>query len=110
MNKQMIIRVEQGKGPVLTEVPALNLHTMQRLVGGLIQPLTLDEEEVTLYCNEEGKLRGLPLNTYVTDDWGQVWDINGDFFLCGFDYDEGESIGLTTAQATKWMNRLQEGS
>ena len=108
--KQMIIKCEQGKKPVLTEIPELSLKAMQTLVGGLVQPVTLDDDEVTLWCNDEGKLLGLPLNAYVTDDWGNVWDINGDFFLCGFDYDEGESIGLTTAQATKWMNRLQEGS
>jgi len=37
------------------------LKLLQKAVGGLIEPVrTIDGD--TMYCNEEGKLRGLPHN------------------------------------------------
>ena len=40
------------------------LEAMQEFVGGLIECITLSDtgSEVTLVCNDEGKLLGLPLN------------------------------------------------
>ena len=40
------------------------LEAMQNFVGGLIECITLRDtgSEVTLVCNDEGKLLGLPLN------------------------------------------------
>ena len=40
------------------------LEAMQNFVGGLIECITLSDtgSEVTLVCNDEGKLLGLPLN------------------------------------------------
>ena len=40
------------------------LEAMQKFVGGLIECITLSDtgSEVTLVCNDEGKLLGLPLN------------------------------------------------
>jgi hypothetical protein len=106
VSKQMIIKVtEAGALPLLSEVPKLDLRTMQSLVGGLIQPVQL-EPGITLWCDEEAKLKGIPLNRHVEDVWGNVWDINGPFFLCG-DNEEGDAFGLTVVQATKWLALLQ---
>jgi len=112
MDRPMIIKVpESDSAPHLSEVDKLDLKTMQSMVGGLIQPVTLDENKVTLFCDEEAKLKGVPLNRFVEDQWGQIWDINGPFFLCGTN-DDGDCIGLTIEQATLWLALLkgQEGA
>lgn len=41
----------------------------QRAVGGLIQPVDVDDLKVTFYVNEEGKLHGLPANWRATLLW-----------------------------------------
>jgi len=45
------------------------LEAMQNFVGGLIECITLRDtgSEVTLVCNDEGKLLGLPLNRPLWD-------------------------------------------
>ena len=45
------------------------LEAMQKFVGGLIECITLSDtgSEVTLVCNDEGKLLGLPLNRPLWD-------------------------------------------
>jgi len=107
MDRPMIIKVpESDLAPHLSEADKLDLKTMQSMVGGLIEPVTLDEKETTLWCNQEGKLIGLPLNRLVKDEWGQEWDINGPFFICGTDKD-GDAVGLTIEQATLWLALLK---
>ena len=45
------------------------LEAMQNFVGGLIECITLSDtgSAVTLVCNDEGKLLGLPLNRPLWD-------------------------------------------
>ena len=45
------------------------LEAMQKFVGGMIECITLSDvgSEVTLVCNDEGKLLGLPLNRPLWD-------------------------------------------
>ena len=62
------------------------LEAMQKFVGGLIECITLSDtgSEVTLVCNDEGKLMGLPLNRALFDDDGHVYDIvSGNFLIVG---------------------------
>ena len=62
------------------------LEAMQKFVGGLIECITLSDtgSEVTLICNDEGKLMGLPLNRALFDDDGHVYDIvSGNFLIVG---------------------------
>ena len=44
------------------------LESMQRVVGGYIEPYYGFEEEVCIVCNEEGKIQGLPPNRAVYAD------------------------------------------
>jgi len=101
-----IIVCEGGKEAQVRDVEKLDLNTMQRLVDGSIECVSL-EEGVDLWLNEEGRLRYLPFNRDVQDERGAVWDILGNFFLCGMD-DEGCSVGLTKAQLVKWLPRLTQ--
>lgn len=81
------------------------LSQLQELVGGWIEPVTIpsfipDAERGTGYVNEEGKIRGLPVNWRATDfmvpgvglmprDY-----IAGDFVLLGLDPRTGENADV----------------
>ena len=60
------------------------LEAMQKFVGGLIECITLSDtgSEVTLVCNDEGKLLGLPLNRPL---WDGADVLAGPGFLAGCD-------------------------
>ena len=58
------------------------LEAMQKFVGGLIECITLSDtgSEITLVCNDEGKLLGLPLNRPL---WDGADVLAGPGFLAG---------------------------
>ena len=66
------------------------LESMQQIVEGYIeeyQPFYDDydprEEDVTIFCNEEGKMNGMPPCRAVADKDGQILDVvRGPFFIC----------------------------
>ena len=68
------------------------LEAMQEFVGGLIECITLSDtgSEVTLVCNDEGKLLGLPLNRPL---WDGADVLAGPGFLAGCD-NEGNLTSL----------------
>ena len=72
------------------------LEAMQKFVGGLIECITLSDtgSEVTLVCNDEGKLLGLPLNRPL---WDGADVLAGPGFLAGCD-NEGNLTSLQTTE------------
>lgn len=78
-------------------------------VGGLVQAIDLDAD-LTMWCNEEGKLYGLPHNPFGQALWEQVYGrtdyIVGDIVLTGGADDEGETIGLTDEQVAEIMKTV----
>lgn len=68
------------------------LEAMQKFVDGLIECITLSDtgSEVTLVCNDEGKLLGLPLNRPL---WDGADVLAGPGFLAGCD-NEGNLTSL----------------
>ena len=46
----------------------LTLKEMQDIVGGYIE-VAYDDGKTQIICNEEGKIRGLPINETATDIW-----------------------------------------
>ena len=76
-------------------------------VGGSIQSVYLgnDFDGFNLWCNEEGKLEGLPFNALATELWensyGKTDMIVGDVVVTGGADDEGETIGLSQEQMDK---------
>lgn len=68
------------------------LEAMQKFVGGLIECIALSDtgSEVTLVCNDEGKLLGLPLNRSL---WDGADVLAGPGFLAGCD-NEGNMTSL----------------
>ena len=68
------------------------LEAMQKFVGGLIECIALSDtgSAVTLVCNDEGKLLGLPLNRPL---WDGADVLAGPRFLAGCD-NEGNLTSL----------------
>lgn len=62
-----------------------DLKTMQSLVGGYIEAVALADPRFTLFCNEEGKLEGLPCHHAAMLYGGPADPIAGDFFVCRMD-------------------------
>lgn len=96
-----VLIIEPRKEPYEAEINN-SLSAMQKVVGGLIQPVDIDEN-ATLICNEEGKLLGLEGNRRVGRDI-----IAGTFFICGCDRCEGEFISLADEQLQKFHERFKE--
>ena len=90
-----VLVVEPEQRPEEKEIDD-SLNSMQGIVGGLIQPIYL-ENSVVLVCNDEGKLLDLPANRGLRDKNGQLRDIVcGTFFLCNAPPDSDHFTSLTS--------------
>jgi len=74
-----------------------SLPALQQLVGGDIQFLPYPgRRDVSVFCNEEGKLHGLAANPRACNLMRGVifdWDfIVGDVVICGLDSESGETV------------------
>lgn len=80
------------------------LDVLQQAVGGLVQPLDLSDK-ITMWCNDEGKIIGLPYNPIATHLFYQFLKsddfICGDVIFTGGTDSEGETLGLDEAEAKK---------
>lgn len=74
----LMFRVNQD-ARVETIIDTLQMH--QNLVDGWIEAVPIHGTIYTLICNEEGKLRELPLNKYVQIAPGYWEPIAGNFFV-----------------------------
>ena len=96
-----VVKVEPMKHPVIATL-ANDLDHLQKAVSigaeyqGLIEFVYL-EDNVSILCNEEGKLIGLTPNRRFYDDI-----LCGVFYVVGED-DEGNFISLTPAQQDKYL-------
>ena len=88
-----------GTDSVFMSESSPDYNTLRKAVGGWIEGVAL--VGVTAYCNEEGKLEGLPVNALATrlahtDKAIYPNDtINGDMIVLGPLDDEGESTSLS---------------
>lgn len=73
-------------------------------VGGLIQAVDLNHD-LTMWCNEEGKLMGLTPSMMGTLMWEKTFGMTdiivGDVVFTGGTDDEGETLGLDPKQLYK---------
>ena len=100
-----ILVVEPERRPEVREIDG-SLSSMQDIVGGLIQPIYLDDS-VTLLCNDEGNLMQLPANRGLRGKDGQIYDIVfGTFFLCGAPADCDHFTSLTPEQVEQYRERF----
>ena len=106
-NTIRVVLLEPGKEATVTEI-GTSLEDMQGAVGGYIQAVyPFSSEPVALVCNDEGKLKGLPLNRALRyEDTQEVYDIiSGPCFLCDC---SGENFGsLTPEQTQRYAKKFQ---
>ena len=80
--KLKIILCEAGKEARVVEIED-SLKSFQNIVGGFIEEYAPFEDDVALICDDEGKMKRLPLNRAVRDEDNSIIDvIAGDFFIC----------------------------
>ena len=97
-----VLVIEPERRPEVREIDD-SLKAMHQIVGGLIQPIYLDDS-VALVCNDEGKLMNLPPNRGLRDRNGQMYDIVfGTFFLCGAPADSDHFTDLTPEQIEQYQ-------
>ncbi len=71
---------EVGKYPRMVEIDH-GLEGLQNAVGGYIEQCSLFDE-VAIICDDDGKIKGKPLNRAIYDDSGEMIDIiAGDFLI-----------------------------
>lgn len=100
-----VLVVEPECRPEVREIDD-SLKAMQEIVGGLIQPIYL-ENSVVLVCNDAGKLMDLPANRGLRDKNGQLYDIVcGTFFLCNAPPDSDHFTSLTSEQIKQYRERF----
>ena len=96
-----VLVVEPERRPEEREIDD-SLKAMQDIVGGLIQPIYLDDS-TALICNDERNLMDLPANRGLRDENGQMYDIVfGTFFLCGAPADSDHFTSLTLEQIKQY--------
>lgn len=103
-----VLIIEPLKPPYVKDIPN-TLEAKQEIVGGLIEAIyPFDHPEITLICNDEGKLMGLPLNRALFDEDGKIVDIiSGTFFLCSAPADSENFEGLSDEQIETYTKRFE---
>lgn len=100
-----VLIVEPNELPYEKEIPN-TLEAKQNIVGGNIECTSLlDDDSISIICNEEGKIEGLPLNRFIGHDI-----IAGTFIIAGDDYENGDFISLTEEQIKKYKKRFGKES
>jgi len=96
-----VLIVEPNELPYEKEIPN-TLETKQKIVGGLIECTGMvDDPDVVLIMNEEGKINNLPLNRDIGYDI-----IAGTFIIAGDDIENGDFKSLTKDQVEKYKKRF----
>ena len=86
-----VLVVEPGKDPEV-QVIENSLEGIQQIVQGYIECVTLRDkagEDLVLICNEEGKIRNLPMNAMIPEIDDMIF---GTFLIAGTDRDEFASL------------------
>lgn len=102
-----VILVEPGRYPKLIEIED-TLEAMQSLVEGDIEEYMPFDDEVAIICNEEGKMRGLPLNRAVYVDNKEMVDIiAGKFFICYAPIESEKFLSIPKELARKYEEKFK---
>lgn len=106
--KLSVLLVEPGKCPKVIEIED-TLEAMQNIVGGDIEVYEPFDDEIAIVCNEEGKVKGLPLNRAIYSDRGELVDIiAGTFFVCYAPVDSEGFLNLPIELAEKYEEYFKE--
>ena len=106
--KLSVLLVEPGKCPKVIGIED-TLEAMQNIVGGDIEVYEPFDDEIAIVCNEEGKVKGLPLNRAIYSDRGELVDIiAGTFFVCYAPVDSEGFLNLPKELAKKYEEYFKE--
>lgn len=101
-----ILVVEPEKAPYEREISD-DLHEMQEVVGGFIEPIYFERKnDALVFCNEEFLLNGSQPNRMVRNVL-----VHGTFFVVGnreTEYGEEESCSLTNEQLSRYTKEFAE--
>ena len=87
-----VLLIKPGKKLEIVDIEP-GLESLQKMVGGDIQVVYPFDDLVGLIVNDEGKLKGLPLNRALRDAKGEIYDIIvGDFLVVGLTEDDFGSL------------------
>ena len=102
--KIKVLVVEPAKKPRVKEIPS-GLESLQNEVGGYIEAVYPFDDPVALICDEEGKMKGSPLNRALRDDDGNIYDVvAGTFLVVGLGEEDFSS--LTESLVTKYSEKF----
>ena len=108
--KIKVLLVEPEKYPKEIEIDD-SLEAMQEVVGGDIEEYMPYDDDIAIICNEEGKMRGLPLNraVYVQDnDKKEMVDIIcGKFFICYAPIESEKFLSMPKELARKYEEKFK---
>jgi hypothetical protein len=93
MNREYAVIVRDGTLELVKVEQPITLEYIQGVVGGYIE-IAYQRRNLQVYCNEEGKLMGLPLNVMRLDGEPLV----GPLIVLAGD-DEGNTLPLTQEEA-----------
>lgn len=98
--KIKVIRLPCDSDPLVVEVDP-TLANLQALVGGgFIQIVPVSSDGLELVCDEEGKLKGLPLNVSI---FGGHDVVAGDAFLLR--HRRGKPASVTDADVARFVGK-----
>lgn len=101
-----VLYFKVGRPPVVKDIDG-SLESMQKLVGGYIQSMPLSYN-TALVCDEDGKVKGRPVNRVAFTDDGDLIDyICGDFFIVGTGSED--FVSLTDEQAARYIDMYMKG-
>lgn len=94
------------------EVNGDELTNLQQIVGGYVQCVDLNEQ-VSLWCHEEGKMLGLPVNPYATTLWeaayGSTDVIVGTVAIAGGVDENGELMAVDFGDLRRLVQQHKDG-
>ena len=97
---------DENENPVSVETECDDIHDMQAIVGGCIEPIYFEPKETAIaWCNDEFLLNGSQPNRIV----GNVL-VHGTFFVSGNymnEYGEWDSCSLTDDQIKKYSEMFE---
>jgi hypothetical protein len=95
--KNLIVVIEEDEQPYVHEVPDFELETLQNIVGGLVQLISLEGQGL-LFINEEAGLLGRPENVVVPG----MGPVCGTCFIAKDD--QGWASSLSDLEAFHWAS------
>ena len=106
MPKVHVLALPVGKEPRQVTIESTSLADAYSLVNGGPLEMVPITDHIYMWCNEEGKLSGLPVNFVMFGNGGRVDPVVGDVFF-STDDGNGEIDSLTDEQAEFLIDMLQ---